>query len=548
MDILPPVARRPVGSRWDRYFQLGDKRINTSEAPQGLMAQEDLYREPQRTGYQDGGTPTLDERGDLSDPIWSSSEPVDPAYKPWFSAADPGGPFSTPSVMADQRQAFEDVGAQRLATRLQAGDFGAPGTVGKYKTADAIPDDTVPLPRPRPDEAPPRGAGMATEPPAAAIQTPAGPALQLANAATAGLEPSTWGYNFLTSPWGALTAAGLGAAAGTSYNALTNIAAGGLEGLKAVGAGAKLDMDVRKLNQLAQQHAETLASQQKIHSLGWQTNPDGTMSPVPGGPHDPAYLTQQYQAKMGAPLSNEALEIGAHQLANGDLSALHNVGKGAQGDAMIRALRNRAAQILIARGGDPAQVAQYLSGRIQEFKARQIGLSAEARTQGVREANLNLILKAADAAIPAAIEASANVTRYGGPFVPLNKIIQNGQLMTSDPALREFGMANLQLAEHWARAMNPTGVMRESDRDMALSYLSTATSHETYVRMVQQLQKQITRERDAIHAGRQHPGEQTPIAPGGAAPSETPTVGERKQFRQGWGVWNGRTWVPEGTQ
>jgi hypothetical protein len=28
-----------------------------------------------------------------------------------------------------------------------------------------------------------------------------------------------------------------------------------------------------------------------------------------------------------------------------------------------------------------------------------------------------------------------------------------------------------------------------------------------------------------------------------AAPA--PKVGERKQFKQGWGVWNGTTWVPE---
>ena len=29
-------------------------------------------------------------------------------------------------------------------------------------------------------------------------------------------------------------------------------------------------------------------------------------------------------------------------------------------------------------------------------------------------------------------------------------------------------------------------------------------------------------------------------------PSAAPAVGERKQFRQGWGVWDGSKWVPEG--
>jgi hypothetical protein len=159
----------------------------------------------------------------------------------------------------------------------------------------------------------------------------------------------------------------------------------------------------------------------------------------------------------------------------------------------------------------PAQAASFMSTQLPAFKAGQVGESAGARTAGTREANLNLILKATDAAIPAALEASEKVARTG--WVPLNRLIQSGEVIASDPELKEFGMANLQLAEHWARAMNPTGVMRESDRDKALSFLSTADSPETYRRAVMQLQKQITRERDAIRAGRSEPGQGPGIAP-----------------------------------
>ena len=42
--------------------------------------------------------------------------------------------------------------------------------------------------------------------------------------------------------------------------------------------------------------------------------------------------------------------------------------------------------------------------------------------------------------------------------------------------------------------MNPTGVMRESDRDMALSYLNKADSQQTYEAAVNQLLKQIRTE------------------------------------------------------
>jgi hypothetical protein len=162
----------------------------------------------------------------------------------------------------------------------------------------------------------------------------------------------------------------------------------------------------------------------------------------------------------------------------------------------LEAVSNRAAEILQEQGMSPQDAAAHLGRQVQAFKASSMGQGAEARTAGVREANLNLILRAADAAIPAALQASDAVARTG--WVPLNQIIQKGQVTSSNPELKRFGMANLQLAEHWARAMNPTGVMRESDRDKALTFLSTADSKETYRQAVDQLHTQIVRERDAV--------------------------------------------------
>jgi hypothetical protein len=155
------------------------------------------------------------------------------------------------------------------------------------------------------------------------------------------------------------------------------------------------------------------------------------------------------------------------------------------------------------------------SSDIQAFQARQAELSSAGRTKGTREENLDIILRVTDSAIPAALAASENVPR--GSFVPLNKIIQGGQVATSDVNLGKFAMANLQLAEGWARAMNPTGVMRESDRDKALSFLSTATSKETYKALVEQLRTQIQRERAAIQSGKQSAV---------SAPGEMPSVSE----------------------
>jgi hypothetical protein len=197
-----------------------------------------------------------------------------------------------------------------------------------------------------------------------------------------------------------------------------------------------------------------------------------------------------------------------------------NMGRGIQGNQQATTIRQRAVEQEINEGGNPAD----WPNRWQQFHAQGVGMSAGERTRATREENLKLILRAADAAIPAALEQSEKVGRTG--WVPLNRIVQAGQVAASDPALRAFGMANLQLAEHWARAMNPQGVMRESDRDKALAFLSTADSPSTYRRLVRQLQTQIHRELTAVQGGTPEPGD-------GGATSAMPGV-ETARPGQNW--------------
>lgn len=323
-----------------------------------------------------------------------------------------------------------------------------------------------------------------------------------------------------------LMAAGLGIAASKSPFALNAIGEGGLQGLNTYSQLTKqdqsqsnkkqeIDLRAKQMAQSASQFAQTFGENQRQHRVqtGYQEGPDGKLQAIPGGPQDPTTIQAQTQAKRISGLTDTAVEIGGRQLAAGDMSPLVNLGRGAQADDKINMLRNKAAEVLVEeKGMSPTEAANYVSQQVQNFKARGIGLGAEARTAGTREANLNIILKSADAAIPAALDASRAVARTG--WVPVNQLIQKGQVIASNPELKEFGMANLQLAEHWARAMNPTGVMRESDRDKALEFLSTADSQPTYERAVMQLRKQIGRERDAVASQRQ------PV-PGGAAPTES---------------------------
>jgi hypothetical protein len=234
----------------------------------------------------------------------------------------------------------------------------------------------------------------------------------------------------------------------------------------------------------------------------WASRIEESIKPISLGPQstmiDPRTRRVLAQGALAAQLSNPnaapTLDADAERYRKtGTLPP--NMGRGLQGQQESAHIRARAAELEIQDGGDPSKWAD----KWQEFRAKGIGLNTAERTKANREENLNLILKAADAAIPAALEASKALPR--SMYVPLNRLIQKGEIMSSDPRLVEFGMANLQLAEHWARAMNPTGVMRESDRDKALHFLDTAYGGNTYERAVMQLQKQITRERDAVRGG-----------------------------------------------
>jgi hypothetical protein len=172
-------------------------------------------------------------------------------------------------------------------------------------------------------------------------------------------------------------------------------------------------------------------------------------------------------------------------------------------DATAEDIQKFNAQSRPARSAAAMSLQRFLeenpnatSEQIQDFNAQQAAKSAGAKVAATRGENLKLILDVTASAIPAALEQSKKV--YRTSIVPLNKLIQHGEVMTSDGELRSFGMANLQLAEGWAKAMNPTGVMRESDRDKALDFLSTADSQPTYERLVKQLQTQIQREYAAV--------------------------------------------------
>ena len=303
--------------------------------------------------------------------------------------------------------------------------------------------------------------------------------------------------------------------------------------------------------------------------FGWKQQEDGSIIPIPGGPADTAYIKEKTEATnkekwvssgwltaadgslhpisqeqgtgklkdnitgkeplssdkitpKGAPkgpsLSDyDAQAIARYTVATGDDSRLRSLGFNPENKALVQKYVNQEMT-------DKNVSDQDMATRKQEFSANGISKNAAARTRATREENLNMILKATSAAIPAALEESEKVARYAGAIVPLNRLIQHGELATSDEHLVPFAMANLQLAEHWARAMNPMGVMRESDRDLALKYLDTALSKGTYKIAIMQLKKQVTRERDSIAEGKPGQADKGNVLPGDTGEGGTATT------------------------
>lgn len=275
-----------------------------------------------------------------------------------------------------------------------------------------------------------------------------------------------------------------------------------LDKLDQAAARADRDLNLKTQNAADLKDYRERQLQQGRVPPGFRATKDG-MEPTPGGPHDPKVIQATEEAKTaaknGTGMTPEAKEVMARAMIGGNYQGYNSLGRTAAGLKVRDELNNMATEIVMReRGASAQQAAQFLNEQKQEFGARQIGLNTEARTTSQREANLNLILKVADAAVPAALQLNEEATRLGGPIVPLNRIIQKGEVMTSDPIQARFGVANLQLAESWARAMNPTGVMRDADRDLALKHLDTGLSTGTYKAVVQQIQEQIKRERDSI--------------------------------------------------
>lgn len=307
----------------------------------------------------------------------------------------------------------------------------------------------------------------------------------------------------------ALLAASFGILGSKASNALGALGEGGQQGVKvyteAKNSRIRNEMEARKLIQQAEQFSQTLgvhkdqaAETKRYHDIldqnrqdalaerrtraGYIRNPDGTMTPVKGGPADPEQISAVAKAKQtGALLPDDTADFLAERIVAGDAKALVGLGRGAQGAENIIRVQTMAARKAVERGMNPSDILAKV--------AEQSGLTASQRTFGTQTAKMAINSTEAQGALELGREASKAVPRTN--WVPINKLIQAGQVITSDPKLIQFAAANLAIVNTYARAISPTGTPTVHDKEHAERLLSTATGPEAYNALLDQLNKEI---------------------------------------------------------
>ena len=250
--------------------------------------------------------------------------------------------------------------------------------------------------------------------------------------------------------------------------------------------------------------------------------------------------------------SPEALEGFVQRSLEGDYSWKQNLGRGAQKDANIVAVENELARRMTDMGISGKDQAR----KIQEFRAESMGMGAAARSLGTQEAKMGTAGFEALGAIKLARGAIEKVPRTS--FLPINKLIEGFQKQTLSPEQAELFTRVQGIVNTYAAVMaRGASVTTDSARHRSEELLQTASNPEVFNRVLDTMESEINmalnspaqmREFYKKHYGGKSLGESVTGAPaaGGSAPTAgQPNKGDRKQFKQGWGVWDGEKWVAE---
>ncbi len=174
----------------------------------------------------------------------------------------------------------------------------------------------------------------------------------------------------------------------------------------------------------------------------------------------------------------ETLRMVAEQYLAGDRQAVQGYARNASAKM---ALANEITKVAAEKGMNGKDTAAIM--------ADYAGMMAGSRVLGARTANIQLAAGEAAQMIPLAVEASKNVARSG--FLPFGKVQVMFDDQTNVPELRQFAAANLALINTYARAISPTGVPTQADKEHARKILSIAQDQTSYEATVNQMKKEM---------------------------------------------------------
>jgi hypothetical protein len=150
--------------------------------------------------------------------------------------------------------------------------------------------------------------------------------------------------------------------------------------------------------------------------------------------------------------------------------------------------------------------------KMADTQAGYAGTVSGARSVGTRGANIEMASNLANYAIPQAQAASDAFPR--GKWTPINAAKLKAFEAGSSVELSQWDVANLQIAEMYARALNPTGTtIRKDMMDRAIGVISQAKSPEAYKATLQSIQQAMDREKQGIAATKADLTDETPPQP-----------------------------------
>lgn len=189
-------------------------------------------------------------------------------------------------------------------------------------------------------------------------------------------------------------------------------------------------------------------------------------------------------------LTPETKRFMAEQYWAGDTSVLTNLGRGAQGAADVKALREEIQKV----GKEMGKTPKDLAAAMAEFQ----GMKAGERTLGTRTANVEMAVTEAQNMADIVLDTSKKFARTD--FMPVNKALKSWQDNTGSAETRQFGAAVNSFINAYARAISPSGTPTVHDKEHAREMLSTADSDA----QVQAVMKTLKQE---MEAARKSPGQ-----------------------------------------